>query len=151
MLPFLANGLSLLLSTLAAQAFVGNTRERKQSFVTTSSREQDFGNPETSVVLKPLLGQEEPKSFTNFISNPNIIMSAMPLSLASVHYGYVGVSIIPYLEKNFGITGDTVGYYLLINSITFVVISAIFGKLTGNVLLFPPSIKQRSTNFGKIG
>ena len=148
LLPFLVNGLSLFLSAGAAQAFVGNPSESIQSLVKKSSREkEDFEKPETSDVLQPLLGENSmvPKSFTNFILNPNIIMSALPFSLASVYYGYICVSLTPYLGENFGITGDTVGYYLLINTVTTVVMSALTGKLTGNVFLFPSSIKQRST------
>ena len=150
LLPFLVNGLSLFLSAVAAQAFVGNPSKSMQSVVTKSFCEQNFENIEASDVLQPLLEQEVPKSFTKFISNPNILMCALPFALASVYYGYICVSLTPYLEENFGITGDTVGYYLLITAVTKVIISAVTGKLTGNIFLFPPSIKHSSNNLGKL-
>ena len=95
-------------------------------------------NPETHVddtlskQIDPPFNEngEKLKTFWDFLTNIRICISVLPYLAASSLLGYLEVSLSPYLKETFDITGNTVGYYMLINSISTTVACTITGKLT---------------------
>ena len=70
------------------------------------------------------------KTFWDFITNMSILISVLPYLAASSLSGYLIVSLSPYLKETFSIHGNTVGYYMLINSVSTTFACIITGKLT---------------------
>ena len=127
-LPFLLTGAFLMICPLLGFALFRNTppAEKEQE----EKRNGNYVIDDNCDPTKPLLNASDPKSFATFITNPNIVISALPYFIGSVIIGYFNVSLAPYLQDTFGIGGNTVGYYVLINSITNAVSCAVTGKLT---------------------
>ena len=126
--PFLVNGSLLFITAIAGYVTLKSPESGENTEVSILKLSYQSGSE------IPDLEQKETQSFGKFIKNPKILLCAMPFSLASIYYGYTFVSLAPYLQKSFEITGDTVGYYFLINSFTSAVMSGLTGKLTGNLL-----------------
>ena len=129
--PFLLCGSLLFIFPLAGFAIFTNPRSQQEynnSDQTGSSEDLDH----FSDVSEPLLVEEgtKTKSFKHFITNWKILLSAFPYLLSSSLVGYMSVSLSPYLLNNFGVQGNTVGFYFLINTIATSTSCAITGKLT---------------------
>ena len=127
-LPFLITGALLMICPLIGFAVFRTTPGTEKDEETKKNGNDAIDN--NFDPTKPLLETSDPKSFTTFITNPNIVISALPYFVGSTIFGYFNVSLAPYLQETFEIEGNTVGYYVLINSITNAVSCAVTGKLT---------------------
>ena len=125
-LPFLFTGALLMIFPLLGFALFRNTPPAEKE----QEANRDYVIDDNCDPTKPLLNASDPKSFATFIRNPNIVISALPYFIGSTIIGYFNVSLAPYLQDTFGIDGNTVGYYVLINAITNAVSCAVSGKIT---------------------
>ena len=121
-LPFVVTGSMLL--TIATFGF---------AVLKSPQNTPTYGNDTLSEHIIPHLNEDEgktSKTFWDFISNTRIWVSVLPYLAACSLSGYLIVSLSPYLKESFGIHGNTVGYYMLINSVSITLACAITGKLT---------------------
>ncbi len=70
-----------------------------------------------------------PKSLTSFTLRPYVAVTLMPLLIYSSTLVYVEVAVGPFLEKHFGIDGNTSSYYFLIYFGIFTLFSMLMGSL----------------------
>ena len=124
LLPFVVTGSSLFLFSLPGFLIIRNQDIQTQSMSTPILN----SGPSEDNSSKPK--NDNAKSFKKFITNVNILISALPYFVACSIIGYFEVSLAPYLEKSFAIHGDTVGYYILIYPISIAMTCAITGKLS---------------------
>ena len=129
MLPFLVVGSLTVVFSCIGFITLKNPGNEISNSIPTESHESFHDTCDPS---QPILSEKlaTTKTFKDFISNPNVIISLLPYFIASTLLGYLVVSLAPYLGENFAIYGDKVGYYIMINAIAIAVACAITGKLT---------------------
>ena len=122
LLPFVVTGSLLITIPTLSFAILQTTHIQKT---------YDGDNLSEQIGSSLIENEKNPsKTFWEFISNTKILISVLPYLAACSLSGYLVVSLSPYLNKTLGIHGNTVGYYMLINSISNTFACTITGKLT---------------------
>ena len=121
-LPFVVTG-SLLgtISTFGFAVIKNSNSHLTHSDDTLSKHIVPYKNEDKEITTK---------TFWDFITSIRILISVLPYLAACSLSGYLIVSLSPYLKKTFDIHGNTVGYYMLINSVSTTFACTITGKLT---------------------